>query len=200
MMRNSVVTAESRLPHLSLPRFVLCTPMSHFSAAVKHAILLEYQPRSATQNFAALAQRHGVKGGARVVRRWRTQWNGTPASLEEKLRSGRPLLLSAAEVSRHIRAPLLAANRAHRAVHYTDLVPKVGRKTRKDVSLRTVQRYGKQQLHGRDKHTTKRTSTESECTHSRKNERAALCAKKETDRRVQCPLICVSRLLIYVAR
>jgi transposase len=143
---------------------------SHVSADTKHAILLEYQPRSGTHSFIALARRHGVKGGADVVRHWHDRWNGTAASLQEKHRSGRPRTLTPAEVSRHIRAPILAANRAHRPVSYTDLLPEVRRKTRKQLSLRTLQQYGKETLGVKQKHTKKRTADEGECMHTRESE------------------------------
>ena len=138
--------------------------MKHLSADTKHAILLEYIPRSATHNFAALAHRHAVKGGAEVVRRWHSQWDGTPLSLKEKKRTGRPRSLSRAEINRHVRAPILAANRAHRAVSYTQLLPEVQRKTGKQLTLRTLQRTGKKELGIKQKHTKKRTADESECT------------------------------------
>jgi hypothetical protein len=72
-------------------------------------------------------------------------------------------VLTRAEVSRHIRAPILAANRAHRAVSYTRLLPEVQRKTRKQISIQTLRRYGKQELGVKQKHTKKRTADESEC-------------------------------------
>lgn len=137
--------------------------MPHFSAERKHEILLEYSPRSATHDFAALTQRHSVGGGARVVRRWHERWNGSAASLQRRPGTGSAPILSRAEVTRHVRAPIIAANRAHRAVHYTDLLAKVKRKTRKQLSLRTLRRYGQQQLRAKDKHTTKRTAQEGEC-------------------------------------
>jgi hypothetical protein len=49
-------------------------------------------------------------------------------------------------------------------VHYTELLPSVRQKTGADVSLRSLQRYGKEQLRARDKKTKKRTSAECECT------------------------------------
>jgi len=138
--------------------------MPHLSAEAKHHILLEYAARDTTRSFAALARRHAVTGGARTVQRWHARWDGTPASLQEKARSGRPRILSRAQVSRHVRTPILAANRAHRAVSYTDLLPEVQRKTGKQLALRTLREYGKQQLGARNKHTKKRTADESECT------------------------------------
>ena len=101
------------------------TAMPHLTPSAKHHILLEYSPRSATRSFAALARRHAVKGGARTVQRWHQRWDRTARSLEHKSGTGRPRVLSSAQVSRHVRAPILAANRAHRAVHYTDLLESV---------------------------------------------------------------------------
>jgi hypothetical protein len=148
--------SPSLIPSISLP------PMPNFNAATKHAILLEYIPSSPTHSYAAVAQRHGVAGGKSTIKRWHDRWDGTPASLEDKPRSGRPRLLTPADVSRHVRAPILAANRGHHAVRYTDLLPKVREKTGKHIALRTLQDYGQQQLRAKQKHTKKRTAAESE--------------------------------------
>lgn len=145
--------------------------MPQLSANAKHHILLEYTPRSTTHTFAALARRHAVKGGERVIRRWHQLWDGTPASLERRQGSGRARVLNRSQVSRHVRAPILAANRAHRAIHYSELLPAVRQKTGTEVSLRSLQRYGKEELGGRDKQSKKRTADESECT--------AACERRE---------------------
>jgi hypothetical protein len=138
--------------------------MPHLSADVKHTILLEYSAHDTTRSFAALARRHSIHGGADVVRHWHDRWDGSPASLKRKPGSGKARILSRAEVSRHVRAPILAANRAHRAIHYTELLPRVQAATGKQLTLRTLQDYGKQQLRARDKHSKKRTRDESEYT------------------------------------
>jgi len=153
-----------RATHWSSQQLAFHTPMPHLSAEAKHRILLEFAARDTTRSFAALAQRHGVAGGARVVRRWYARWDGTQRSLERKAGTGRAPLLSRAEVSRHVRAPILAANRSHRAIRYTDLLPEVRRKTGKQLSIQTLRRYGKAELGARDKHTKKRTADESEHT------------------------------------
>lgn len=135
--------------------------MPQLSVDTKHHILLEYAADDDTRSFAALALRHGVKGGARVVRRWHRSWNGTPASLQRKAGSGKARILSKAQVTRYVRQPLLAANRAHRSVHYTQLLPIVRQKTGKKLSIQTLRRYGKQELGAKEKHTKKRTADES---------------------------------------
>ena len=168
---------------------------SHFSADTKHHILLDYAAHDAARSFAALAARHAVAGGARTVQRWHCRWDRTPQSLERRSGSGKARTLTAAEVSRHIRAPILAANRAHRAISYTDLLSEVQRKTGKELSLRSLRRYGKEQLGARDKHSKKRTADESECNSTCEGERALLDMELWTDCRMQCRLACVTRSL-----
>jgi transposase len=164
---------SSRLPHSFTPAYSTAA-MPHITAEAKHHILLEYQPRSTTHSFAALARKHNIAGGESTVRRWHQRWNGSAASLQEKKRSGRPRLLSRAQVSRYVRAPILAANRAHRAIHYSTLLPSVQAKSHTQVSLRSLQRYGQQELGVKQKHSKKRTADESECTDTREMERACV--------------------------
>lgn len=151
--------------------------MSHLSADTKHHILLEYAAGDSTRSFAELARRHGVKGGRDVVRRWHQRWNGTPASLQRKQGTGKARILSEAQVTRLVRQPLLAANRAHRSVHYTQLLPTVRQKSGNQLSLRTLRRYGKEELGAKEKHTKKRTADESECKTTDQRERA--CGRVE---------------------
>lgn len=150
--------------------------MPHLSPEAKHHILLEYAPHSTTHSLAALARRHAVQGGERTLRNWLRRWDGSPASLQEQPRTGRPRMLSRAQVSRHVRAPILAANRAHRAIHYTELLPRVQAATGAEVSLRSLQRYGKEELGGRHTPSKKRTAAESEC--------SSTCNRRDASQRV----------------
>lgn len=152
--------------------------MPHLNAEAKHHILLEYAPRDAARSFAALAARHAVKGGWQLLQRWYQRWDGTPASLQERVRSGRPRLLSRAQVSRHVRAPILAANRAHRAINYAELLPRVRAATGSSLSLRSLQRYGKAELGAQQKRTKKRTAAESEYAAACKTGRAYLLRER----------------------
>ncbi len=163
-------TAKSRFPNfqigladlsLAVCWSALHTAMPHLSADVKHHILLEYSPHDTARSFAALARRHAVKGGERVVRRWHARWDGSPASLERRPGTGRARVLSRAQVQRHIATPIRAANRAHRAIHSPDLLPRVRAATGTQVSLRTVQHYGEEELRAKQKHGVKRTAEES---------------------------------------
>lgn len=140
--------------------------MQHFSAEAKHHILLEYAPSDTTHTFAALANRHAIAGGKRTVQRWHQRWDGTPASLQRKPGTGRARALSAAQVRRHIAGPIRNSNRAARAVRYTELLPQVQAATGAQLSLRTLQRYGKEEAGGRSTRGKKRTAAESEHTHT----------------------------------
>lgn len=134
--------------------------MAHLSAEAKHHILLEYSPRERGRGFKALAARHNIKGGATLISTWHRRWDGTPQSLEEEARSGRPRALSSAQVRRHVAAPIRNANRAARAVSYSTLLPQVQAATHTDISLRTLQHYGKEELHATAKRGKKRTAEE----------------------------------------
>jgi transposase-like protein len=138
--------------------------MKHLSSHHKHSILLEYQPRARDHSFAALARRHGIKGGKQVVMKWHSQWNGTAASLEEQHSPGRPRVLSTQEVQRHVAPRIRAKNRSAQRVHYTDIQPAVEEKTGKSMSPRTLRRYGEEDLAARRTQGKKRTADESEYT------------------------------------
>lgn len=173
--------------------------MKQLSPSTKHSILLEYRPYSTTHSFAALARRHGVAGGGEVVRRWHQRWDGSAASLQRRKGGGRPRSLSSRQVQQHVRAPILAANRAHKSLHYTKLLPAVRRKTGNDLSIQTLRRYGKEELGAKQRRGKKRTAEESECIHTGKDERTRLLIEQSTHKvaalplLVQCLLICVSR-------
>lgn len=140
--------------------------MAHLDANTKHHILLEYSPHGRDRSFAALALRHQIAGGARTVQRWYSRWDGTPQSLEEGERSGRPRVLSKREVTRHVTAPIRIrnSNRAARPVRYPKLLPQVQAATGKELSLRTLQRYGHEEAGGRQTRGKKRTAQEREPT------------------------------------
>ena len=137
--------------------------MSHLTPDFKHDILKQYLPHSRDNSFAALARRYNIKGGKGTIQRWYARWNGSPGSLEQRAGAGRPRLLSAAQIRDTIALPIRNRNRAHRAIHYTELLPTVRERTGTTVSLPTIQRYGKEIVRARDRSTRSRTAGESKC-------------------------------------
>ena len=120
----------------------------------KHSILLEYQPRSHDHSFAALAARHGIKGGGIVIQRWHQQWNGSAASLEEKHSTGRPRILSTQQVHQYVAPMIREKNRNAERVHYNNIHSAVEAKAHTHM-LSAHQPRGK-----------KRTADESQFTHA----------------------------------
>jgi hypothetical protein len=120
--------------------------MIHPTAQRKHDILIHCQSRRTSESEVDIAAAHGVLASRKTIFNWRRRWNGTPQSLERKVGSGK--------------ASILTANRSHRAASYTKIYDLVKQKTRKNLSLRTLQRIGKEQLHIKSKATVKRTKEE----------------------------------------
>jgi transposase len=141
--------------------------MQRFTPDLKHHILTQYQPYSREHGFTALAQLYGITGGKQTVQKWHRQWNGTAASLQRKPGSGRPRLLSKTQINNCILTPIRNRRRAHKAAHYTELLPSVQHKTGRSISIRTLRRYGKQAAGLKHKHSKKRTLEESKPTHIR---------------------------------
>ena len=137
--------------------------MRHFSADRKHSILSEYVRYSRTHGFEALALRHSVPGGAQVIAQWYQRWNGTVDSLKENPGRGRSRLLTRAEVSRHVRPRILAANRNNRAISYTQMLPAVRRTT------------GKFNIHSNIARLWKATSCEIQENNRKNKQRASVC-------------------------
>ena len=134
--------------------------MKQFTPEQKHAILLEYSPRSPTHSLVALAHRHAVQGGRRTLENWLARWDGTAASLQHAKGAGRPRSLTAEEVQRHIITPIRRKNRAHQPVRYSQLQPAVDEQTGKQVASRTIRRSGKEEGGGRMTRGKKRTAEE----------------------------------------
>lgn len=140
--------------------------MKHLSPQHKHSILLEYRPRSHDHGFAALAARHGIKGGSKIIQRWHEQWNGSAASLEEKHRTGRPRILNTQQVQQYVAPMIREKNRNAERVHYNNIHSSVEAKTHTEMSLRTLRRYGQEDLGAHQRRGKKRTADESQSAHT----------------------------------
>ena len=126
-----------------------------------HNILTLYSSNKNKHTFKSLALEYNIKGGRDVVARWYHQWDGTPQSLERKKGSGRPSVLTSQQVNEYIRMPIRNKNRSSKPIHYPQLHTSIQQKTGKQISLRTIQKIGKEKLGVKQKRTKKRTSQES---------------------------------------
>lgn len=132
--------------------------MHHFSPQAKDAILREYVPNDVNHGFTALARRHPPLT-ANTIRRWRDQWDGTPDSLEEGERAGRPPVIEPEDRVPVIERVIGQANRHHEAIHYPEVADELNGETGIRASLRSVRRWG-QQLGVRQMRTIPRSEDE----------------------------------------
>lgn len=153
----------------------LCGTMKQLSPQQKHSILTRYRAHSSNHSFAALAAQAGDGLTKSTLHSWYRRWDGTPASLQHRPVTGRPRVLSRGQVAQHVRPRILSANRGARAVHYTTLHHVVERATGKSMSVRTLRRYGHEQLQAKQKRTKKRTAVERKSNHLLMEQPAACC-------------------------
>ena len=114
----------------------------HSSADFKHKVLLHYRAGQRGSGFRALATRFAIDGGKSTVADWHSRWDGSVQSLRRRAGSGRKPILNEAQKQRFIVEPVRRSNRLHKPVHYAPLRGALLAATRRQPSLRTVQRYG----------------------------------------------------------
>lgn len=134
--------------------------MQNLTPEQKHSILTHYTSRRESDSAERILSLHGVKVTTRTFFRWLRQWDGTVASLTRAAGSGRPRLLSSGQVKRHVATRIRSSNRSGVPVRYTKLLPQVEAATGQRMSVRTLRRYGKQELHAAQTRGKKRTADE----------------------------------------
>lgn len=145
---------------------LLLRPMQHPTPEQKHSILTHYTSRRNDESVDSILARHDVKVSRRSVYAWLKQWDGTVASLKRASVSGRPRALSSGQVKRHVATRIRSCNRSGRPVRYSRLLPVVQTATGQQLSLRTLQRYGKEELGAKQTRGKKRTADEGTHTHT----------------------------------
>lgn len=152
------------LHHEASPRLAHGGMKELFTARQKQYILSLYSARRKGRTFAALAARFDVPGGKRTIQRWNQQYDGTLVSLEHQSGQGRPRTLTRTQASRLVLDSIRRKNRAHRPIHYETIISRVLRNSGKNVSARTIRRYGKEDSGIKQKRTQKITVNERACT------------------------------------
>jgi transposase len=85
-----------------------------------------------------------IQGGAQTIKNWHDRWDGTINSLERKPTTGRPTILNTRQVKQYITKPIIKKNKQHQSIHYRTLLETIKSKINKSISLRSVQRYGRE--------------------------------------------------------
>ena len=115
---------------------------SQYSPHQIHSILQEYKKGIRGHGFQALASKYQIKGGAPLVKYWHSKWDGTEISLEKESGGDQRSILTQKQKKRYI-SDFVTQRSKEEAVNYSEVRSHVKKKTRKDPSLRTIQRYGK---------------------------------------------------------
>lgn len=127
----------------------------------KLRVISEYQPGVRGHGFAAVAERFGVEHKS-VVRKWVSQYNGTKESLTKQTRPNNKRKMTLEESEEHINKFVAKKNKAGEAVDYGMVKKEVKEQLDKDVSLRTLQRYGHEDHGLTYKRTTRQLIAEGE--------------------------------------
>jgi transposase-like protein len=130
-----------------------------YSPEWKQSVLEECEPGTLHAGFAALARRHHISDRS-LVQKWYKRWDGTKESLEKKTRPNRERKLTEEESAEHVLGVVEQCNREGRVAHYDAVQKKVKHATGKDVSLRTLRRYGKRDHRITEKQTTRKLARE----------------------------------------
>lgn len=130
----------------------------YYSNDYKQRVVAYYNSHHRTQSLADVATLFDVKGGKTTVFRW-VKRGGDQS---QRVRSGRPRILTTRESNRYIRDKVLYRNRRNEVIKYNEIVDTIREKTDKQVSTRTVQRYGRR-MGIKQKRTVARTAVE--CNH-----------------------------------
>jgi len=144
----------------TFPKRLSTLPMVKYTTTFKDHVLREYCPGNRGHSFGALARRFGITGCESVVRTWYHRWKGSPQSLARKPGSGGRYVLTSNQVERYILRPIERRNQQHQPVHYTQLKESVQTAVGHSVSLRTIQRRGKEMVGCRVQSTIPRTPQE----------------------------------------
>jgi transposase len=134
----------------------MTTISRYYDITYKQSVVNYYIKYQTNISFGHVARQFNIKGGESTVRRWYNQRH----SLKTKPRSGRPSILTKDQIDTYIKKKITEKNRSSEPIHYTQLLPIIKRATKKNPSLRTVQRYGKEKGGIKMKRTIKRTVDE----------------------------------------
>ena len=115
---------------------------TQYDPHLKQTILQQYKKGVRGHGFQALATKYGIKGGAPLVKYWHSQWDGTESSLMKQSGGDHCSILTPKEKKSHIFA-FVNKKRKVDAPIYAEVKKNVEKKTKKVLTLRTVQRSGK---------------------------------------------------------
>jgi hypothetical protein len=121
--------------------------MERYPKAFKYRVCGAYQKGKRGKGFGALSKRFGVAKS--VIETWHEKWDlggQTPEAFEDNAGGDRRSILTPKEKERHILDYVSLKNSKREPVDYVNVHKNVVKQTKKDISERTVQRIGKEEM------------------------------------------------------
>jgi hypothetical protein len=107
-------------------------------------VLEEYRRRISGSGFKSLAKRCKIKGGHKLIMSWYRRLDGTVDSLNSKSRGHRARAMTQQEITDYILEFVKSMNEKRAHVNYRMVQANVKSTLKRDVSIRTIRRYGKE--------------------------------------------------------
>jgi transposase len=134
---------------------------SYYSPQLKQLVVDKFLSSQPKKSFRKIEREFEVgNGNGKTVGRWVKQYNGNIFSLMPIEHKGRPTNLTKHQVNFHIKNKIDKKNKRARPINYSTLYDSLPKKIRKQISLRQVQRIGRETLKGRKQKCVKRTLDE----------------------------------------
>lgn len=115
-----------------------------YTPQFKHKVLEEYHRGVYGCGFKSLAKRFKIVGGHKLIMSWYSQWNGTVDSLYQRSRGHRTRTMTQQEVQKYIVDFVKSMNSQRARVTYKMVQAHVKSSLKREVSIRTIRRYGKE--------------------------------------------------------
>ncbi|CAF3402309.1 unnamed protein product [Rotaria sp. Silwood2] len=115
-----------------------------YTSQFKHKVLEEYDRGISGCGFKSLAKRFKITGGHKLIMSWYSRWDGTGDSLDQRPRGHRTRTMTQQEVENYILDFVKSMNNQRIPVNYKKVQAYVESSLKREVSIRTIRRYGKE--------------------------------------------------------
>lgn len=156
---------SSLVPPLSCSLFMKYHS-STYPSAFRERVASYYHAHLASTSLRSVSRLFDLKGTGNTVKRWYHIWLKKNHEIKNKPKKGRTPILTRSQIDKYIARPIKEKNKKAEPVNYRMLLPQVRAKTKTQISLRTLQKYGKEKKGIKWKTVKKRTYHERRSAHT----------------------------------
>jgi hypothetical protein len=129
-----------------------------YSDDVKKLILNEYKSSKRKTSLRQLEKHYKIGcGNGATIRYWLLQSKHNKSKLKVKENKKRPRILTKHEINIYVKQKIDKCNVNSEPINYVSLYRELPTKIKRKISLRSIQRYGKNILHAKPKQVVTRT-------------------------------------------